>query len=82
MVGHALADFTFVLRVFFELTQFRPAEFRFKDSEMLMMFFRFFAIQFFRHKSLPDCSLYYIASSGFGIDRQCEYPTYFGEIVT
>lgn len=81
MVGHAFANLAFVLRMVFELTQFRPAEFRFEDSEVLMMFFRFFAIQFFRHKNLPDCSLYYIASSGFGIDRQCEYSTYFRQII-
>ena len=49
VVGHPLADFTFVVRVIRQLFQLGPAEFRFEHSEMLVVLFRFLAVQFPGH---------------------------------
>ncbi len=62
VIGYPLADFTLVVRVAGQLFQPGPAEFRFEDSEMLVMLFRFFAIKFPGHSS----SLFQVLAS---VDR-------------
>ena len=53
MIGHPFADFTFVVRMIRQFFQLRPAEFRFEYSEMLVMLFRFLAVQFPGHLFSP-----------------------------